>query len=77
VSYYALRLSLDNNLKIGYFNKKACLCIHSKYRQLFKDIDWQDAKKKAGSESLMFQFKSISDLIQKLESSGLEYEYLN
>ena len=75
VSYYALRLSLDNNLKIGYFNKKACLCIHSKYRHLFKDIDWQDAKKKAGRESLMFQFKSISDLIQKLESSGLEYEY--
>ena len=76
-AYYAIRIYADKSPKIGYFDKNACLCIHSKYRQLLKDIDWQDAKTKAGSESLMYQFNSIIDLIKKLEQSGLDYEYLN
>ncbi len=75
-SYYALRLSLDNNSKIGYFDKNAWLCLHRDYSHLLKDIEWQEGNTKGGSESQKHKFNSIEELVNKLKESGLDCEYV-
>jgi hypothetical protein len=75
-SYYALRLSLDNNSKIGYFDKNAWLCLHRDYSHLLKDIEWQEGNTKGGSESQKHKFNSIAELVNKLNENGLACVYV-
>jgi len=76
-SYYAMRLSLENNSKIGYFDENAWLCMREEYVKLLPGIEWIEGNSKGGSETKKIRFGSITDLMKEFKKNNLTCEKVN